>query len=139
MMGNNQLIVPVAYYEALINHGQLQLPYEACGLLAGKNQTVQSIWKLKNELKSDRRFFVGERTVNKTLQSIAKREEEVLAIYHSHPTTLPVPSYTDLVNHPDPKVKMVIVSYKTKKPLVKCYHIQEGAYKELPFLIEPII
>jgi [CysO sulfur-carrier protein]-S-L-cysteine hydrolase len=97
MMGNSKLIVPITYYEELVNHGQSQLPYEACGLLAGRNQTVQSIWKLKNELNSDRRFFVGEKTVNQTLQSIAKRAEKVLAIYHSHPMTLPVPSYTDLL------------------------------------------
>lgn len=139
MIENNPLIFPVNYYEELVNHGQSQLPYESCRLLAGRNQTVQSIWKLKNELNSNRRFFVGEKTVNKTLQSIAKREEKVLAIYHSHPTTLPVPSYTDLLNHPDSEVKMVIVSYKTKKPLVKCYHLQKGSYKKLPFLIEPIV
>jgi proteasome lid subunit RPN8/RPN11 len=90
-------------------------------------------------LNSDRRFFVGEKTVNKTLQSIAKREEKVFAIYHSYPMTLPVPSYTDLLNHPDSEVKLVIVSYKIKKPLVKCYDIQKGSYKELPFLIEPIV
>jgi proteasome lid subunit RPN8/RPN11 len=139
MVGNNKLIFPVNYYEELVNHGQSQLPYEACGLLSGRNQTVQSIWKLKNELNSDRRFFVGEKTVNKTLQSIAKRDEKVLAIYHSHPTTAPVPSYTDVLNHPDVEVKMIIVSYKTKNPLVKCYHIQKGSYKELPFLIEPFV
>ena len=72
-MENNKLIFPVNCYEELVNHGRLQLPYEACGVLSGRNLTVQSIWKLKNELNSDRRFFVGERTVNKTLQSIAKK------------------------------------------------------------------
>ena len=61
MMENNSLIFPVNYYEELVNHGQSQLPYEAYGLLTGRNQTVQWIWKLKNELNSDRRFLLEKR------------------------------------------------------------------------------
>jgi len=133
------LIFPLNCFKELLNHGRSKLPYEACGILSGKNNQVHSIWKLKNEVKSDRRFFVGKKAIVETLHHIAEKDEVVLAIYHSHPTTAPVPSYIDIKNHLDSEVKMIIVSYKTKNPIVKCYSVQNRAYKEQPFLIEPIV
>lgn len=138
-MENDKLIFPAKCYEELINYGRSKLPFEVCGILSGYNNNVQSIWKLKNEMNSSSRFFVGKKAVEETLQQISQKEEKVIAIYHSHPTTAPVPSYVDIINHPDSEVKMIIISYKTKKPIVKCYSVQNGAYKEWPFFIEPIV
>ncbi|MCV9885441.1 Mov34/MPN/PAD-1 family protein [Metabacillus halosaccharovorans] len=138
-MENDSLIFSVYCYDELLNDGRSKLPYEACGILSGKNNQIHSIWKLKNEVKSDRRFFVGKKAVEETLLQIALKDEKVLAIYHTHPTTAPVPSYTDIKNHRESEVKMIIVSYKTKNPIVKCYCVQNRVYKEWPFLIKPIV
>jgi [CysO sulfur-carrier protein]-S-L-cysteine hydrolase len=133
---NEKLIIPENYMNEIIYYGRSKLPFEVCGILSGTNNYVHSVWKLKNEANSDRQFFVGKKAVDNTLQQIAKKEEKVLAIYHSHPTTAPVPSYADLHNHPDSEVKMIIISYKTKQPIIKCYSIHSRVYKESPIFIE---
>ncbi|WP_339227483.1 M67 family metallopeptidase [Oceanobacillus sp. FSL K6-2867] len=121
----------------MVEHGKICLPFEACGLLSGTEGHIKSIWPLKNQLKSDRRFFVEKKIIEKTMQEINKLNEQVLAVYHSHPTTVPVPSVYDIVNHPDSKVKMVIISYKLNPPNTKCYHIEKPSYEECLFCINP--
>jgi proteasome lid subunit RPN8/RPN11 len=136
-MEYDKIIIPAICYKEIVEHVRLNLPYEVCGLLAGKNNKIQSVWKLENEIKSDRRFFVGERKIAETMQLIKKQEEQILAVYHSHPTTAPVPSSYDITNHFNDRVLMIIISYKSINPKVKCYHIKKETYKECPFLIEP--
>lgn len=136
-MREEQLIIPQSIYNKMLEHGKSCLPFEACGLLSGNNRIINSIWQLENKLKSDRRFFVEKKTIENTIKEIKKLNEQVLVIYHSHPTTAPVPSVYDIVNHPDNKVKMMIISYKTKSPITKCYHIKSPSYEECLFCINP--
>lgn len=123
-------------YDQVINHCQKQLPYEACGLLAGTNQNdVLSIWPLENENKSRIRYYVSKKVVNKTLNQIASKGQKVLAIYHSHPKTAPYPSYTDIRHHPDEDVKMIIISFKKNIPQLRCFAINAPTYEQYPFHI----
>ncbi|WP_332694824.1 M67 family metallopeptidase [Halalkalibacter lacteus] len=136
-MEYDKIIIPTSYYKEIVEHGKLNLSYEVCGLLAGKKDKVQSVWPLENEIKSDRRFFVGEKKIEETMRLIEKQEEKILAVYHSHPTTAPVPSSYDIANHFNEHVLMVIISYKSMNPKIKCFRIKHETYKECPFLIEP--
>lgn len=131
-----QVIISEYLLKEMIDHARNHLPYESCGLLAGNDGKVNSFWVLENELKSDRRFFVSKTVVEKTLKQIAGRKENVIAIYHSHPTTAAIPSSYDIINHPDSDIKMLIVSFKSEPPEAKCYHILHPTYSECPFLIE---
>ncbi|MFC0561975.1 M67 family metallopeptidase [Halalkalibacter alkalisediminis] len=133
----DKIIIPSSCYNEIVEHGKSNLPYEVCGLLSGNNNKVQSVWKLKNEIKSDRRFFVGKKIIEETLLQMAKHKEKVIAIYHSHPTTAAIPSSYDIANHLNLDVIMIIISYKTNNPKVKCYRVQTGTYKTFPFSIEP--
>lgn len=120
----------------MVGSGSLHLPYETCGLLSGTNNHVQSLWHLENELKSAKRFFVRRKSVEEAVQQIKQLGEQVLAIYHTHPTTAPVPSSFDLTNHTDDKVNMVIISFKTNPPVTKWYTIKGTHYAERLFCIE---
>lgn len=137
-MVTNKLIIPQSIHQQLIEYGKLGLPFEACGFLSGNNMRVKSIWQLENEVLSDRRFFVSKMRVKQTIEKIHQQNEEVLAIYHTHPTTSPIPSRFDLINHPTENVKMVIVSYKTTPPLAKCYQVYDDIYEECLFYIDPL-
>lgn len=134
-MKNDKLSFSKSSYVEIIDHCRSELPFEACGILSGINHTVYTVWKLNNEIKSDRRFFIGKETVNKTLQKIIQKREEVLGIYHSHPSTAPIPSNTDLFSHPDTNVKMIIVSLKKVNPIMKCYKIENKNYKEVTVIV----
>lgn len=120
---NERLIIPELIYEEMVSHCQQNLPYEGCGFLSGKYPYVQNLWKLKNEVPSSHRFFLSRKVVTDTIKKAEEVDEDILAIYHSHPTTSAIPSHYDCIHHPDPEVNMVIVSFKYPVPEVKGYQI----------------
>lgn len=118
-------------YNQLLEVGKQKLPYEACGFICGWENVVYSYYPLKSEIQSTNRFLVGKESIEKAVHSIQKRNEQILAIYHTHPTTSPIPSRIDLYHHPkEEKVDMVIISYKYEQPVLKWYKIMNQNYKE---------
>ncbi|MGE8205252.1 Mov34/MPN/PAD-1 family protein [Heyndrickxia sp. NPDC080065] len=115
-----------------------ELPCEACGILSGEisgeNLIVKRIWKFKNELNSSSRFYVSKEKVDIVISNINKLNDHLIAIFHSHPTALAIPSYQDIKYHLDPKVLMVIVSFAKNKTDIKCYQITENEYLECEIL-----
>ena len=55
---------------------------------------------------------------------------EMLAVYHSHPTSRPVPSRTDLERHGMDNVVCMIVSLATTPPEVRAWWLMETEYRE---------
>ena len=55
---------------------------------------------------------------------------EVLAVYHSHPTSEPVPSRTDLQRNYSPEVVNLIISLQSGQPTVRAWWLTEEAYRE---------
>ncbi|MEC5424241.1 Mov34/MPN/PAD-1 family protein [Virgibacillus sp. C22-A2] len=135
-MQTESIVIPEIIHNEMVENCKDRLPYEACGLLSGTGNRIRSLWQLENELKSATRFFVSKQSVEKTIQNIKHLEEQVLAIYHTHPITDPVPSSYDLRNHTDEKVFMVIISFKTNPPITKWYTIKGNHYTERLFSIE---
>ncbi|MET3683736.1 proteasome lid subunit RPN8/RPN11 [Alkalibacillus flavidus] len=129
-MNQIQLIMPQLIYSKIIEHCRDSLPNESCGLLTGNDNHVNRFWPLDNELKSTKLYFVSKRSLEKVLTKINQTGEQVLAIYHTHPTTAPVPSYYDLQNHPDETVQMMIISFKTEPPKSKIYTIKNRLHSE---------
>lgn len=125
------IIISKTVYNQLIEEGRQHLPYEACGFICGCNHVVHSYFPLKSEIQSTNRFLVGKESIEKAVKSIQKRNEKILAIYHTHPTTSPIPSRIDLLHHPkEEKLDMVIISYKYEQPVLKWYKIMNQNYKE---------
>ncbi|WP_174615531.1 Mov34/MPN/PAD-1 family protein [Virgibacillus ihumii] len=133
-----KIVIPQTIYNEMLEHGRWNLPNEACGLLAGNDHHVHSIWQLKNEWKSVKRFFVSKDNVDETIKKIEYRKEQVIAVYHTHPVSAPVPSFYDIAHHPDANIKMMIISYKKNPPSAKCYTIQNSDCEECPFSIETL-
>jgi len=134
-MRNNSLTLIQIAYDELLEHCRSEQPYEACGIVSGVNNTVISVWKLKNEIKSEKRYFVSKETVQQIFNEISSKGENVLGIYHSHPKTSPVPSKFDLMNHPYQHVKMIIISLKKKEPVIKCYEIVNQKFSETTLIV----
>ncbi|OIK13569.1 hypothetical protein BIV60_13830 [Bacillus sp. MUM 116] len=119
----------------MIQAGLRNLPNEICGFLSGRNNSITTWTEMKNISSNHNTFFIHKETVEEALISIEKMSEEVIALAHSHPKTNPRPSYLDLRNHPNPTVKMVIVSFKYKNPILKCYDINKLTYKEISIFV----
>ena len=134
-MSNNKITIAQDSYDEIIDHCCSELPNEACGIVSGVNNTVITVWKLKNESKSENRYFVSKEKVQQIFNNIFNNGENVLGIYHSHPKTSPIPSKFDLMNHPYQDVKMLIVSLKKKKPVIKSYEIVNQSYYESTLIV----
>ncbi|WP_010097607.1 Mov34/MPN/PAD-1 family protein [Ornithinibacillus scapharcae] len=128
-------LIPQELYYQLLQNCKDELPYEACGLLTGTQNLIRSIWPLKNELKSSNRFFVHQDQVQKTLETISSLNQQVKAIYHTHPNTEAIPSSIDIANHINQEVGMVIISYKSSEPIMKWYKIDGLNYTDCPFVV----
>jgi len=55
---------------------------------------------------------------------------EIVAIYHSHPTSAPVPSRTDLERNYSPDVMNFIISLQDGAPQVRGWWLDENSFRE---------
>jgi proteasome lid subunit RPN8/RPN11 len=55
---------------------------------------------------------------------------EVLAVYHSHPTSPPLPSKKDLARNYSEDVISMIISLARPDPVVRAWWLTETAYRE---------
>ena len=95
-----RILVPRAIYDAMLVHALAEQPNECCGLLAGVVEEgagrVTVRYPLVNALGSATRYESEPRTLFQAHRDMRERGLEVLAVYHSHPSSLPIPSKTDL-------------------------------------------
>jgi proteasome lid subunit RPN8/RPN11 len=137
-----QLKIPRAIYEAMLAHAQAELPNECVGMLAGQpDGLVVEHYPLVNALADPRRCESEPRSTFEAEKRRRDRNLEFLAVYHSHPTSLPIPSQVDLdpdVNFwLDSGVVSVIISLLPPEPMVKAYWLTAKAYQEAEWQVIP--
>jgi proteasome lid subunit RPN8/RPN11 len=116
-------------------------PNECCGLLAGRLGPAGSVpagdiplaqvvrrYPLVNAAHSPREYLSDDRSMLEAVKGMRVLGLEVLAVYHSHPTTDPVPSRTDLERNYWPGVVCFIISLKAAEPLVRGWLLGEADY-----------
>ena len=120
--------VSKSIYEGIVNHAKREWPLECCGILAGKNETVEKAFELTNTEKSSIRFLMSPQEQLKVFEEMEKESMEMIAIYHSHPHTIPFPSETDVKMAFYPEVSSIIISLKEREnPVVKAFRIEKDA------------
>ena len=81
-----------------------------------------------NEEKSTTRYFMSPRDQLRVFEEMEKESMEMIAIYHSHPQTIPFPSETDVKLAFYPDVSSIIISLKEEEnPVIKAFQIREEA------------
>jgi proteasome lid subunit RPN8/RPN11 len=112
----------------MIEHARREKPLECCGILVGREKTVQRAFELQNAEKSPVRYLASPEEQLKVFEEMEKESLEMIAIYHSHPRTIPFPSETDVRTSFYPEVPSLIISLKEEKdPLVKAFQIAKEA------------
>ena len=93
------IIISNTNKEKLVQHAKSNEPYESCAILIG--QEIESGWKVievfltENIEKSKINFTISPQEEFK-IDEIAKQKNlEIVSIFHSHPTSEPIPSNTD--------------------------------------------
>jgi proteasome lid subunit RPN8/RPN11 len=123
--------IPQLIIKALIEQAQNELPNEACGLLAGKEGTVEKRYVMTNVDHSPEHFSFSPAEQFQVVRSTRKEGLEVIANYHSHPETPARPSEEDIRLAYDPDILYLIVSLASEQPTVKAFQIQNGQSQEV--------
>ncbi len=112
--------------DAIFAQGKLELPNEACGYLAGKDDAVSKHYEMTNVDQSNEHFTLDPKEQFKVLKETRKEGIDILAIYHTHPETPARPSQEDIKLAFDPNVIYVIASLADDTKSIKGFRIVNG-------------
>jgi proteasome lid subunit RPN8/RPN11 len=131
----------------MISQARSELPNECCGLLAGRiqesgvqgqdddrtNQQVVRVvrrYALVNAAASQTEYLSDPRGMFEAVRDMRRLGLEIVAIYHSHPTSAPVPSHTDLERNYSPDVMNFIISLQDGNPQMRGWWLEEHNFHE---------
>ena len=126
--------------EEVIAHARRDLPNECCGLLAGHISegvgVVTTRFTIGNDAASPTGYETNARDLLAAFWAMRERGLELLAIYHSHPTSEPVPSRRDLErNTYGESVVHLIVGLAESEPAVRVWWLAENGSREADFTV----
>lgn len=112
--------------EALEQEARAAAPRECCGFLAGRGDLISAIYPLRNvAARPTVEYFADVRDVLDAFRTMRTRGEELLGIYHSHPTGAAYPSATDIERAYYPEAAYFIISLQPVRDL-RAYRIISG-------------
>src|SRR5947209_4858139 len=124
-----RLLLPRQLYEEMVAQAVAELPNECCGLLAGRMEDppqaeppAQDVWRvarrypLINKTASPIEYFADEKSLIHAHLEMRRLGLDLLAVYHSHPISQPVPSRKDLEMNYQGDVVHFIISLQTGQP-----------------------
>ncbi len=122
------LRIPKPIYQKMLAHAKREWPLECCGILSGKAKTVQKAFEVKNTEESPVLYSMSPQEQMEVFEEMEKESMEMIAIYHSHPKTIPFPSETDVKLTFYPDVSSIIISLKEEaNPVMKAFQISKEA------------
>lgn len=131
------LILKKEFLEEIVAQSKREFPNEACGILAGKDNTVNKVYAMTNAEKSPERYFMDAREQFKVMKEIRNLSLEMQGIYHSHVASLARPSRHDIELAFYPEASYVIVSLQEQNnPVFRSFKIKEGRVTEEEIKIE---
>lgn len=122
------------HWRDIRGHASAQYPLEACGLLAGKNNQVEVVIKIRNQSQSPTRFVMDPYEQLNAFQWIESNGLELVGIFHSHPTGPEVVSVTDIAEAAYPVVH-VIVSRAGRDWSMRAFWIENGRAEEVELML----
>lgn len=129
------LEIPRGIFESMIAHAEREFPLECCGLLGSSRDAIDSIYPLRNEDQSRVRYTADRRDLIAAVRSIRERGGEIGAIYHSHPSTPPIPSRVDLAENYYGDTPRIIVSTAGGRVEVRAWRLGEDRFDEIELIV----
>jgi len=114
--------IPRNVINQILEQAQQSPGREICGLLSGRNsnssnQTVHCYPIANISSEPDHRYLMDPKQQIDTFRIMRERDEELYAIYHSHPESPASPSAEDLRQASYPDALHIIISMSTKGTL----------------------
>ena len=121
------MVIPAEVRSALVEHAEAELPNEACGLLVLRDGVAERLVAGRNRAASPYRFELEVDPETWFLED----EGYELAVFHSHPSSPPRPSRTDVENIGLWEGRAyVILSLRTGE--LAAWTIRDGSVDSLP-------
>jgi len=122
--------------KTLAEYALAQKPQEICGFLAGSDDQVHKIIPIANTAEHPETHFQMDPIAQlKALKLIETEGLAILAIYHSHPKTDPIPSQADIRQNHYPDTYHVIISLKQREPRLKAWQMQVGSVQPVDIIL----
>jgi proteasome lid subunit RPN8/RPN11 len=129
-----RLIIPQMLYRDMVAHAVEERPRECCGLLAGRVVDgigrAERLYRLINALASPVEYESEPRSMLAAMRDMIAAGLDVVAVYHSHPTSRPVPSAKDRERNYSEDVVNLIVGLISDPPEVCGWWLTAEAYRE---------
>jgi proteasome lid subunit RPN8/RPN11 len=129
-----RMLIPRRLYEEMLSQALSERPNECCGFLAGvAEEGVARIvrrFPLVNALANPTRYLSEGSSLCAAHRACREAGLEFLATYHSHPTSEPIPSKTDLEENNWPGLITLIISLLHEKPMMRGWWLSPADFKE---------
>lgn len=111
----------------IVEHIRAEAPREACGIIAGRGTRAQLIIPIPNMAAEPlHTYHMDERRLAETLAGLDSSGLELVGLYHSHPSSEPIPSPTDIQQASYPDTPYLIVGMKGGEPKLAAWSIRYG-------------
>jgi proteasome lid subunit RPN8/RPN11 len=128
---SSSLSLPASLRDAIVSHAVAGKPNEACGLIGGRGGVATSFHPVRNADESPYRYTVHPDDMLRVWAELDDADDEIVSIYHSHTTSAPYPSRTDVELATWPEAAYLIVSLRSDPAELAAFRIAEGRIEEL--------
>lgn len=127
---NMRITIQKSEFEKIYNYALLQLPDEACGLIAGYekedgSREIRKVYLLTNTDHTNEHFSIDPREQLQAVREMRAEGLKPLGNWHSHPETPSRPSEEDKRLANDPNASYLILSLEEKeRPVLNAFHVE---------------
>jgi len=130
-----RLLLPRQLLAEMIAHAQAELPNECCGLLAGTIGAdgiacIERRYPLVNALASPTEYESDPKSMFDAVRDMRTQAIDIVAVYHSHPTSDAIPSRKDRERNYMGEVVHLIVGLKAESPEVRGWWLTSEEQRE---------
>jgi len=128
-----EVLIPEIMKDEMIRHARDELPYEACGIIAGvAGKKAVRFYPARNELQSETRYNIAPEDLYNIFMDLEEKGLDVWGIFHSHPATPAYPSATDLKQSYYPDAYYLILSFiNPERPELRAFKIDGEEVEEV--------
>ncbi|MDA8277723.1 MAG: M67 family metallopeptidase [Actinomycetota bacterium] len=115
----------------IIRHCVEETPNEACGLLIGRGDVINSVRRARSQIPSPFEFTMESKDILTIDQEADTEGLEIVGLYHSHTMTEAYPSPTDVAACPDDRWFHILISLKERPYKVSAFRIVDRSIEEV--------
>ena len=120
--------------DVIVAHARAEAPAECCGMLIGRDASIDEAVRAKNIAAGPTRFLIDPKDHIDAIRAARHRGLEVLGFYHSHPHSPAWPSPTDVTEAAYPDSVYLIVSLERAAEDTRLFRIAQSGTIELPLI-----